>query len=370
MSSTYSPNDAIQLVQAFGHGLPLSNNALAANLCDMINSMIWTFYPWGWSIASLTPTSLNQQTQGAGSPPTGGSQFTGNQQDYTITGAWISFPISIQVGGTANNNYGGGWPLALATAATPGLTESGTTVTATVTYPHNLPIGASLAGQTATINGATVAGYNTTLTITSVPNNLTIIGTIASSGLANSGGSGVPNILRPIKMRICRLDSDPPEYRELALLGNLGPELSRTAGIDTMKAVGWFSSADFFRFDVSPQVALGQLIQLQGEYQMTPTKITNSNLSTPFLFPDQYFNTFVEGLKWKIYQLADDARAGGIQVNRNGSQMKIMTGQFGVFYEQLQQMARTEDLGTGDEFSFPADPMGVGRSYWPGLFGI
>lgn len=366
MPSSYSPNDAITFAKNMVHGTPVDNIAAAA--CDMANTFMWTFFPWGWSIASLTATSLNQQNQGAGSPPTGGAQFTGNQQDYTLTGAWISYPISLQVSGTANNNFGGGWPLALATASTPGLTESSFTVTATTIYPHNLTT--SAVGGTCTINGATVAGYNTTLTITSVPNNTTIVGTIGTSGLASSGGSGDPGILRPIKMRIVRLDSDPPEYRELALLSNLSPEFSRTAGIDTMKAVGWFSSSNFFRFDVSPQVSVGQLIQLQGEYQMKPTKITPANLSTALPFPDHYFETFMEGLLWKLYQLTDDPRAGGIQVNRNGTQMKIFTGQFGVFYEMLQQMARTEDLGTGDEFQFPEQPLGMGRSYWPGLYGI
>lgn len=365
MASTYSPNDAIQLVQQFGHGIPVVNTQ--ANLCDMINSMIWTFYPWGWSISSLTPTSLNQQTQGAGTAPTGGAQFTGNQQDYYITGAWFSYPISLQVGGTSNNNYGGGWPI----KTTPnGLSESGSTVTVTLSYPHNLPLGTTLAGLTGTINGAVISGYNTTLTITTVPSTTTIVGTIVTSGLAVSGGSGDPRILRPLKMRICRLDSDPAEYRELSLLANLSPELSRTAGISTMKAVGWFDSQAFFRFDVSPQVGVGQLIQLQGEYQRYPTKITNSNLSTPFDFPDTYFNTFVEGLKWKIYQLSDDMRAGGIAVTRNGTQVKQMTGQFGVFYEQLQQMARTEDLGSGDEFQWPESPLGSGHQFFPGLYGL
>jgi len=347
------------------HGIPVA--AVQANLCDIVNSLIWTYYPWGWSIQSLTPTNLNQQPPGSGSPPTGGTNFTGNQQDYTITGAWITFPITLQAGGVTNNNYGGGWPI----QKTPnGLSESGTTVTVNTQYPHNLPTGTALAGQSATIVGADVSGYNGTLTITSIPSNLQIIGTIVSSGLAASGGSGNPGILRPLKMRIARLDSNPPEYRELAALGNLSPELSRTAGINTMKAVGWFSSQNFFRLDVSPQVSNGQIIQLLGEYQVLPTKITEKTLSTAFAFPDEYFNVFVEGLKWKMYQLSDDQRAGTIQVSKNGSMMKQYTGQLGVFYEALMQMSRTEDLGSGDEFSYPEEGFGVGRSYYPGIFGL
>jgi len=342
--------------------------AVQANLCDMINSMIWTYYPWGWSISSLTPTNLNQQTQGAGSPPTGGTNFTGNQQDYYITGAWFSFPINLQFGGVSNANFGGGWPIALAPN---GLSESDSTITVTLGYPHNLPVGSSLNGLTGTITGATVAGYNATLTITNIPSITQIVGTISNSGLANSGGSGAPNILRPVKMRIGRLDTDPPEWRELALLGNLSPELTIQSGIESMQSMGWFASANFFRMAKTPQVGQGQIIQIAGEYQMLPTKITDNNLATPFLFPDTYFNIFVEGLKWKIYQLSDDQRAGGIGIAKNGTLMKNYTGQYGIFIEQLMSMARTEDLNSGDEFQYPEDSLGsTSQGYGYGIYGL
>jgi hypothetical protein len=365
MASTYAPSDAISLVQQFAHGAPLS--VPAPTIVDQINSLIWRYYPWGWSILSLNATNLTQLTQGSGSPPTGGANFTGNQQDYVITGCWFNFPINIQFGGLTNNNFGGGFIV----QKTPnGLSEVGNTVTINTQYAHNLPPGTTIAGFTGTIVGAAVAGYNTTLTITSVPTNMQIIGTIANAGLAPSGGSGDPAILRPLKMRIARLDTNPPEYRELAALGNLSPELSRTASIDTMKAVGWFSSQNFFRFDVSPQVSQGQIIQLLGEYQFMPAKITGSNLSTPFPFPDEYFSILEAGLLWRVYQLLDDPRAGGANLSENGNSVKQYTGQMGTFMYALKEMARTEDLGSGDEFRFPEQPMGVGRSYWPGLFGV
>lgn len=365
MASTYAPQDAINLVAQYAHGAPLATPA--ANIVDMIASTIWRYYPWGWSILSLTQTNLSQLTQGAGSPPTGGAQFTGNQQDYTITGAWFTFPINLQFGNTTNNNFGGGFII----QKTPnGLSESGTTVTINTLYPHNLPIGATLAGLAGTIGGATVAGYNTTLTITTVPSNTQIVGTIVNAGLATSGGSGDPGILRPLKMRIGRIDTNPPEYRELAALGNLSPELSRTAGIDTMSACGWFASQNFFRLMNAPQVSQGQIIQLLGEYQTRPVKVTNSNLTTPFPFPDDYFNVMDAGVLWKVYQLTDDPRAGTAQLSRNGNMSEQFTGQFGVFMGLLKEMARTEDLGAGDEFMYPEQPLGVGRSYWPGIYGV
>jgi hypothetical protein len=363
MPSTYSPQDAINLVQTYAHGAPLV--VPAANIVDMISSAIWRYYPWGWSINSFTQTNMVQLTQGAGAPPTGGAQFTGNRQDYTITGAWFTYPINIQFGGVTNNNFGGGFIV----QTTPnGLSEVGTTVTINTLYPHNLPTGATLAGTTGTIVcDANTAWNGLTVTITTVSTNQQIVGTVSPSGLPASGGSGAPLILRPLKMRLARLDTNPPEYRELAALANLSPELSRTAGIDTMGAVGWFASQSFFRLMNSPQVSQGQIIQLLGEYQARPAKVTAANMTTPFPFPDDYFNVMDAGVLWKVYQLTDDPRAGGAQQSKNGSMIQQYTGQLGHFMSLLLEMARTEDLNAGDEFMYPESPLGVGRSYWPGL---
>ena len=142
MPSTYSAQDALNLVTQYAHGAPLS--VPAAAIVDMVASAIWRYYPWGWSIASLTQTNLVQATQGAGSPPTGGANFTGNQQDYTITGGWFTFPINLQFGGTTNNNFGGGYVI----KQTPnGLSMSGGTVTINTLYAHNLPRGPRLRGK-------------------------------------------------------------------------------------------------------------------------------------------------------------------------------------------------------------------------------
>lgn len=366
MPSTYTPNDAVNLVTQYVHGAPLA--VPAPSLVDMVSSIIWRFYPWGWSISSLTQTNMVQFTQGAGVAPTGGANFTGNQQDYVITGAWFTFPINIQFGGTTNNNFGGGFIV----QKTPnGFSMSGGTVTINTLYGHNLPLGAVVSGLTGTIISDDSLGYNgAVVTITSVPTNKQIIGTMSPTGLANSGGSGAPNILRPLKMRLARLDTNPPEYRELGALGNLAPELSRTAGIDSMGNVGWFASQNIFRLMNSPQVSAGQIIQLLGEYQTRPAKITNSNLTTPFPFPDDYFNVLDAGLLWKSYQITDDPRAGGAQMSKNGSTVEQYTGQLATFMNMLKEMARTEDLGAGDEFMYPEQPLGVGRSYWPGMYGV
>ena len=76
-------------------------------------------------------------------------------------------------------------------AASPtGATESGTTVTITTTTAHNL-----VAGESVTIAGVGVTGYNGTFTIVSVPTTNTFTYT-DTAGLAASGGGTVttPNV--------------------------------------------------------------------------------------------------------------------------------------------------------------------------------
>src|SRR6185312_10060220 len=69
-------------------------------------------------------------------------------------------------------------------AASPnGATEVGTTATITTTAPHNLTVGESV-----TIAGVGVAGYNGTFVVASVPTATTFTYTAAVSGLAASGG--------------------------------------------------------------------------------------------------------------------------------------------------------------------------------------
>lgn len=246
MPSTYAPQDALALVQNFAHGIPLT--LVQSNLCDIVNSEIWCFYPWSWSIATLTPIPC-----------------VDGIQDYTPT--------------------------------------------------------------------------NT-------------------------------DILRPLKIRLARTDVVPVEYRELGFLANLSPELTRKGGLETNTSVGYFASGPFFRLMYAASVGTGQILQIQGEYQRLPNRITDSNLTTVFQFPDRYFNVFVEGLKWKVYQLSDDPRAGGAQYTKNGNMVRGYSGQMGLFMDMLLTEARTEDLQKGDEFQFPESPLGVGRTYWPGLYGV
>ncbi len=72
-------------------------------------------------------------------------------------------------------------PLFSAIAVSDGATESGNTVTITTTTPHNF-----VAGQSVTVSGVNVSGYNGTFTITSVTES-TFTYKDSATGLANSG---------------------------------------------------------------------------------------------------------------------------------------------------------------------------------------
>jgi len=244
--STYTPQTAINLVTKFVHGVPLAG--VEANICDVINSYIWTYYPWSWTISSLTPINC-----------------VDGVQDYS---------------------------------------------------PANT------------------------------------------------------DILRFLKVRLARTDTTPNEIRELAMLADLSVELSRKGGLETNTAFGYFASTNILRLMWAASVGTGQTLQIQGEYQKAPTKITDSTMNNVLVIPDQYFLTFVEGLKYLVYQLSDDQRAGTVQMSKNGTFQQVFTGQLAIFMHQLNYAARTEDLSRGDQFQFPESSLGMGRALWPGLYGL
>lgn len=243
---TYTPQSAIKLVTQFVHGVPLGESE--AIVCDTVHSWIWSYYPWSWTIASITPINC-----------------VDGVQDYNPT----------------NND-----------------------------------------------------------------------------------------ILRFLKPRLVRTDTTPNEARELAMLADLGIELSRKGGLDYNTSIGYLAGSNTLRLMYAAAVGTGQVLQIQGEYQKIPTRITESNLNAAFAFPDHMFFTFIEGLKAFIYQLSDDPRAGGIQMSKNGTFNQVFTGQFGIFMSMLNYASRNEDLSRGDSFQYPENSLAGGHQLSPGLFGI
>jgi hypothetical protein len=70
-----------------------------------------------------------------------------------------------------------------------GATESGTTVTITTTAPHNFQV-----GQTITLSGIGVSGYNGAFALLTIPSSTTFTYTNTRSGLAASGGGSAFNM--------------------------------------------------------------------------------------------------------------------------------------------------------------------------------
>jgi hypothetical protein len=110
------------------------------------------------------------------------------------TGACTSSVRESVKGGTGVAGWPTGGTVAVAEAtnaiaASPtGATESGNTVTITTTAAHNLAV-----GNTVTISGVGVGGYNGTFTVASVPTATTFTYTNPTAGLAASGGGTVTN---------------------------------------------------------------------------------------------------------------------------------------------------------------------------------
>lgn len=56
MPSTYTPNDAITLVRKYCRDVPVTS--IDSQVCDIIHSKIWIYYPWRWSLSALTAIAI------------------------------------------------------------------------------------------------------------------------------------------------------------------------------------------------------------------------------------------------------------------------------------------------------------------------
>jgi len=95
---------------------------------------------------------------------------------------------------------GGASPVSVIAASPGGATESGNTVTITTTSAHLL-----VANQLVTIAGVSVAAYNGTFIVTSVPSSTTFTYTNPTSGLAASG-NGTAQVTAPAFYKLLGID--------------------------------------------------------------------------------------------------------------------------------------------------------------------
>ena len=61
MSSSYTPQDALDFAKSFVHGIPI--DSIGPQAVDQANSVIWRAAFWRWTIKALTPFSLSNGVQ-------------------------------------------------------------------------------------------------------------------------------------------------------------------------------------------------------------------------------------------------------------------------------------------------------------------
>lgn len=166
-------------------------------------------------------------------------------------------------------------------------------------------------------------------------------------------------------VRVTRTDTSPNIVREKNISSFLSPNLEQTCTIDSLLAMAYDYPTGKLRMDKAASVPTGVAVQIDGDYQFQKTKLTAT--SSTIVFPDYYFDVLIEGIKWKYYDLISDSRVGGVQIDKQ-TRKRVYTGQLGIFYDNLMQMAEAEGMGQGDSNRFPDDVMGAARVTNPGLF--
>ncbi len=172
--------------------------------------------------------------------------------------------------------------------------------------------------------------------------------------------------MRTVAMRLTMTNTTPDVSCELTVVRNLAPDLTKAGFRGGLTQIAYQPAITKLRLSSAAAVPTGQTIQIDGEYQFQPAKITTIGATLPF--PDQYFGVFCDGLLWQFMLLGKDTRAGTATANGKGA--VNYTGQMGIFYDSLMSMREAEDWGAGDDI-FPSDPLGLsgaGRSF-SGIFG-
>lgn len=167
----------------------------------------------------------------------------------------------------------------------------------------------------------------------------------------------VPSDFQTFKsIRNVQTNLTPMEYRELTYTELLSPELTRRGGLESIRRISKDPVNNGFRLEFPPVITSPTAMQLEGEYQMRPTRITDALLLTPYANPDQYFMAHVEGITYHFFSLTRDLRAGTVQITRDGR--KTYTGQLGIYYDAIQKMIMAEDNSDGTEFMWPEVALG------------
>lgn len=185
--------------------------------------------------------------------------------------------------------------------------------------------------------------------LTSASSVLNLVDGVQDYGIGTTTGGGYYQLLR---VRITRTDVTPNIAREKDIVNWLSPNIEEEGSIDTIQAICFEPVSGGLRLDKAASVPSGTTYRIDGEYWFQPVKITLT--SATIVFPDQYLDVAIEGLKWKYYQLGDDKRA---------------FAQKAIFDGLLDEMVKQEDYGDAPGTRFPADAFGMSKAGNPGLWG-
>jgi hypothetical protein len=212
-------------------------------------------------------------------------------------------------------------------AAPDGATETGTTVTVTTKTPHGL-----LAGDSVTIAGVAVTGYNGKVTVVDVPSPTTFTYTSATSGLAASGAGTVGLNFIPHA-------DDPAMDDNFRTYGGADKMTADVGGLwDALLGEGrnwWvFNNSDYHVISTASKDAAGTTIGLTyqdfwpGQYAKTWTHVnrfTNAGIVNGMRSGNVFVanGDLINGLRYTVTDGTHSATMGGTLNTMAGKKVKI-----------------------------------------------
>lgn len=151
--------------------------------------------------------------------------------------------------------------------------------------------------------------------------------------------TGLTDIYRMMQFWIRRTDSSPAQVRNINVAQSIPIDLV-TKGTNAIRQASYQAGINKFRLESAASIPSGTTWTLGGEYQPHPTKLADVNAT--FWFADEHLEVFAKGLAYWAYRLADDARAGSMQMTDGHASY---TGALGEFMQAINGMAASEDFG-------------------------
>lgn len=135
-------------------------------------------------------------------------------------------------------------------------------------------------------------------------------------------------------------------------------------------AISYVSDLAAFRiFPRCPDNVGSPTYLIGGTYKNRLARVTAADMKTATLpLDDNYFEMFVETMKYIAYVMDGDQRAGQITINNRGE--FTTTGQAGVAKALIDWAASCEGLEMGDPEISPSEPLVVSGQWAPGLYGL